>query len=69
MALRPKVVDFVWLQIVEQLYQRHGVHQVSIVQKQSRARQMMIFVNVINAIRVERGGTANDSVNLVTLFQ
>jgi len=65
-ALRAEVIDFIGLQIVDEAVARGGVAQVAVVQEKLHAEDMRVLVQVIDALRVERAGAADDAVHFVT---
>ena len=64
-----EMVNFVRLQVVNQLHQIHRIAQVAVVQEHPDAVDMRIGIKVIDARRVERAGAANDAVDFVTFFE
>jgi hypothetical protein len=69
MRLRPQIVDFIRLQIIEQLHHLHRVREIAVMQEQARAIHMRILVDVVDAAGVEAGGAADDAMNLIAFFQ
>ena len=53
MRLRPQIVDFIRLQLIEQLHHLHGVCQIAVMQNEPRIINMRILVDVVDAPRVE----------------
>jgi hypothetical protein len=70
MALGGEVVDLVWLELVEKLYEGDGIGEVAVVQKEPRA--LVAFVVALVAVEVvdagvgDGAGAAYDAVDLVT---
>lgn len=67
MALGAKIVNFVGLQLVEQLGHVDGIGKVAVMQKQLHSIYVRILIEVIDAGRVEGARPSNDPVHLVTL--
>ena len=67
MALRPEIVNFVGLQLVEQLGQMNRVRKIAVVQKEPHSIDVRILIKVIDAGRVEGAGPADNPVDLVAL--
>ena len=68
-ALRAQMIDFVRTDGGKQVHDLTGNGEIPEVQKQLRIRVMKIPVQMIDAVRVERAGAADQPVNLVTLAQ
>jgi hypothetical protein len=68
-ALRSESVDLVRLHGLHDADQVGRVGQVAVVQDESAALLVRILVQVIDAIRVERGGAAHQAVNFVAFPQ
>ena len=69
MRLRAKVVDLIGLHLLDNAPQPCTVSQISRMEKESRAWFMRIYIDVIDAIRIERRASAEDTVNFVALIQ
>src|SRR5712691_8942227 len=69
MALRAEMINFVRLQLIEQLYQVHGIAQVAEMQKQAHTIDMRIGIKVIDARGVEGAGAADYAVHFVAFFE
>ena len=67
MTLRAQVINFVWLEIIQQLHQHHTVREIPIVQEHLRAIDMRVIVEMVNTLRIERRATADDAMHLVAL--
>ena len=65
--LGPQIVDFVRLQLIEQLHHLHRVGQVAVVQEEPHPIDMRILVKVVDPAGVEGGGPADDAVDLIAL--
>ena len=63
------MVNFVRLQLVEQLHQIHRIAQVAVVQEQPDAVDVRIGVKMIDARRVERARAPDDAVDFVAFFE
>ena len=64
-ALGAEVVDLVGLQLVDQLRQRHRLGEVAVVHEQAHAPLVGVAVEVVDPLRVEARGAADDPVHLV----
>ena len=64
MALGSQIVNLVRLEFIKKLYQLHRISQVPVMQ-----RQIRVIVDMVNAIGIETGGTADDAVDLVAFFK
>jgi hypothetical protein len=64
-----QVVYLVRVDRRDQRDQSGSVAQVAVVQEEAGARLVRIDVEVVDARRVERGGTADQAMHLVTLGQ
>ena len=69
MALGRQVIDFVRLDIVDQVAELPGVGQIPIMQKQPGSLFMGVHVQVVNAPGVEGAGPAHQAMHLITLAQ
>ena len=65
MGLSAEIVDFVGLELVEQLYHLHGIGEVAVVEMELHAVNVRVAVKVIDPARVEGRGPANHAVNFV----
>ena len=68
-ALRAEVVDLIRLELVEQLDQRDGVGEVAVVGEQPHSLLVWVAVEMVDPVRVEARGAADDAVDLVALLQ
>src|SRR5271155_3225059 len=57
-ALSGEIINFLGADVVEQLHQRTAVRQVSVVEKKTCVAIVEIFIEMIQAIRVEAGGAS-----------
>ena len=64
MAHRAQIVDLVGLDVAHQIGDPHAIGQVAVVQV-----KMRIFMQVLDAAAVERGGAAHQPVDVVSLAQ
>src|SRR3954454_1713000 len=67
MALGGKVVDFAWLNLLQEADQVGRIRHVTIVKAEGYVRLMWLTDEMINACRVERRGAALYAMNVVTL--
>ena len=67
MALSAQVVDLIRLDLRHQSAQIRRIRQISVVKEEFHTLVVRILVQVVNSTRVERRGTTNDTVYLVTL--
>jgi hypothetical protein len=68
-GLGAEVIDFVRLYFLDQAGQVGRVAEVAVVQEHVRRRHMRILVDVVDPLRIERGGATLDAVNFVPFFQ
>src|SRR5262249_34391382 len=68
-ALSAEVVDFVWLDDLDQLLEPAAVGKIAVVQDELRIRLVQVLEDVDDTAAVERGRAANDAVNLVAFFE
>src|SRR5262249_37939572 len=68
-ALRGQMVDFVGLDAIEQLDQVRRIGDVAVVQEQPHVVDVRIAVKRVDSTSVERRGSPNDTVDLVSLLQ
>lgn len=69
MRLGPEVVHLIGSNMVEYLGQRVAVGQVAIVKGQPGIRFVRIEVEMVDSLRAESGGPANDAMDAVSLGQ
>ena len=50
MALRPEMIDFIWLDFIKEVCQLAGVGKVSIVQEEEGVRVVRILIQMINPL-------------------
>ena len=62
MAHRAQIVDLVGLDVAHQIGDPHAIGQVAVVQV-----KMRIFMQVLDAAAVERGGAAHQPVDVVSI--
>ena len=67
MALRPEVVDFVGLQLIQELGQINRVREVAVMEEEPHSIDVRILIKVIDAGRVEGAGPADNPVDFVAL--
>ncbi len=67
-ALGSQVIDFIGTNVIDQLRHLSGIRQIPIVQEQLRLWIVGVNVEVVNTIRVEGTGPANQTVDLVAFF-
>jgi hypothetical protein len=68
-ALRPEVVDLVWLEPVEEAGQSDRVGEIAVVREEPDPLLVGVPVEVIDAIGIEARGAPNDPVDLVALLE
>ena len=59
MALRRKIVDFVGLDFVDELYEVRAVSEVAVVKEEPNAVDVRILVEMVDSLRVERRRAAD----------
>jgi hypothetical protein len=67
MALRAKIIDFIRLQLVEELHESDGISQVPVMQEQVYPIHVRILIEMINPRGVKGAGSSDDSVDFVAL--
>jgi hypothetical protein len=67
MALGPEVINLVGTERIEEPCDLGGVGQIAMVKQKSGSEHMRIVVEVVDPAGIERGGAADDAVNLVSL--
>ncbi len=65
MALSGQIVDLVGLNLLDDANEIGGIREVAVMQPQVQVLFMRILIKMVDAIRVERGGTAFDAMDLV----
>ena len=53
MALRPQVINFIWLRFLNDTHQVTAITEVSIVQLKARITHVRILINVIDALSIK----------------
>jgi len=66
-TLGSEVVDFIGAKFVEEFRDLGGVSQVTVVKEEASAEYMRVVVEVVDPLGIERGGAADDAVNLIAL--
>ena len=69
MALRGEVIDFIWLDAVQQFNQVSRVRYIAVVKKKLYVVDMRILIEVLDALCVERRRAANDTMDFVPLIE
>src|SRR5687767_4048119 len=69
MRLGAEVVDLVRLCLPQDIIERAGVVQIPVEHTQPRIKLVRILVQMVDALSVERRGTADNSKNLIALFE
>ena len=69
MALRAEIVDFGRLRFLNQADQVGGVGEVAVMQEEVRLSEMRVFIEMIDALGIERRRAALDAVYDVSLGQ
>ena len=67
--LRTEIVDFVGLEVIEELHHLHGVGEVAIVEVELYTVHMRIAVEMVDTARVKGRGAADNAVNLVAFAE
>jgi hypothetical protein len=68
-ALGREIVDFVWLHLANNPNQARRIREIAVVKPEGRIGLVRIEIEMINAVRIEEGGSALDAVDLVSLLQ
>lgn len=66
MALGPEMINFIGLQLIDQLHEIHRIREVAVVKKQPDAVDMGVLVEVVDPAGVECARAADDPVDFVT---
>jgi hypothetical protein len=69
MALGSQTIDFVRLNIVDQMAELPGIAQVSIVEKKTGPGFMRVDIQMVNAPGIEGAGPAHQTMHFVPLGQ
>jgi hypothetical protein len=69
MTLSPKVVDFIGPDVIKQIRQLPRNRQIAIMEINPGFWVMKIFVQMINALRVESAGAPDQTVDLITFAE
>ena len=69
MALRSQIINLIRTEIVEQFCHLGGVGQITIVEKEPRAIDVRIRVEMIDPAGIERRSAANDAMNFISFPQ
>ena len=67
--LRAKVVDLVRLNAREHLAQTHAIDEVAVVQKEAGLGVVRIFVEMVDAVGIERAAAPDQAMDFVILRQ
>ena len=65
MALRTEMINFFGPDIIDDVGDEACIGQVAVVQEESRGTVMRIHIDVVDSLRVERAGSANDAVDFI----
>jgi hypothetical protein len=69
MGLGSQVVYFCRLHLLDDSGQAGGVRQIAVMECEPAIRFVGVLIEVVNPVRVEEGGAALDSVNLIAFFE
>ena len=69
MALRPEVVNFIRLDLVQEAGQVRSICQITVVENEAGIFLLPVPVEMVDALGVETGRPADDPVNFVAFFQ
>ncbi len=69
MALCTQMVNFIGLQLIEQLHQHHSVCQITVMEKELCPVHMRIIVQMIDPAGIKSRTATDNSMHLVTLFE
>ncbi len=64
-----EVVDFVGLQVVEELHQIYRVREIAVMEEKPDAVTMGVLIEVIDAAGIEGARSPDDPVDFVPLFE
>jgi len=69
MTLSTKVIDLIWLDVLNDFDQIAAVCEIAVVEDKSLVLFMGVLVQVINSVGVETAGPAFDPVDALSLGQ
>ena len=69
MTLGSKVINLIGLHFLQDACQVRAIGKVTIVQLETYIISMRIFENMIDTLRIERGGAAFNTMDLIALFK
>ena len=67
MALRRQVVDLIGLHFLDDTNQAVGIGHIAIVEKKTAVGNVRVFVQMVDALRVQQRAAALDAVYFVSL--
>src|SRR5713101_4414295 len=68
-ALRPKIINLLWLHSLNHTRQAVRIRQVAVVQTKTNIRIMWVLVEVVDPRSIERRSTPLYAVHLISLFE
>ena len=69
MALRPEVVNFIGLDVIDEIGDLPRDGKVPIVQEEPGVWKMRVLVDVIDAVRIECACPTDEAMNLVAFLE
>ena len=69
MAHGGQIVDFVWLNLLDDADEIGGVGQIAVVQNEIAVADVWILIQVVNAIRIEQRRAALDAVDHIAFAE
>ena len=69
MALGTQIVNFIWVQVVEELHHLHRIGEIPVVEKELYAVYMWVLIEVVNTICVESGSSSNDAMHFIAFSE
>jgi hypothetical protein len=64
-ALRPQMIDLIWLDLIDQFHQMHRIGEISVVKEEFHPVNVRILVEMVDAVRVKGARAPNNPVDLV----
>ncbi len=69
MALRPQMIDLIWLDLIDQFHQMDGIGEISVMKEEFHPVNVRILVEMVDAIRVKGARAPKNPVDLEPLLQ
>src|ERR1700691_487449 len=69
MALRAEMINLVRLHVVNQVGQLLTRREIAVVEEEATVAALRVLINMVDAVSVEGGTAADDSMDLVTFSE